>query len=270
MPRRDEMQFGNDTYGNRTYGARQTTGGRSRGGAPDGGFSGRTSGGFGSPIQVAGGRSRDVNQQDAGTGAGGGTGESPYVAPQDITNALGGNPPATPTPRFAPTGAMTAENPGQYAGTSFDPQRDIRNMNEVSWTKFPTGGANSLPEGSQNVDGVGMYTGANAQLDTSKFTPAPAPQQDPLTAQQQAEQEVQSLSSQLFQRYPELKFSQYLSGNPNRGGFSITDPSVQQHYSTAWGRPLNSALLGEASLQNAAGTAAYDPAAIAATLRRYV
>lgn len=36
---------------------------------------------------------------------------------------------------------------------------------------YPTGGANSLPMGSENVGGVGMYTGANAPLDTTRFDP---------------------------------------------------------------------------------------------------
>lgn len=38
---------------------------------------------------------------------------------------------------------------------------------------YPTGGANSLPFGSENIGGVGMYTGANAPLDTSRFNTNP-------------------------------------------------------------------------------------------------
>lgn len=163
MARREEM----DTYGNRTYGTAAPGGARSRGGFGTGPFTGgRASGGFGAPIQPpGGGRSRDTfaNQQDV-TPSGGPQSVSPYTSPQDITNALGGNPPATPTPRFAPTSAQVAENPGQFAGTSFDPNRSIQ------YTYDP-GGANSLPQGSENVNGVGMYTGANAPLDTTRFTP---------------------------------------------------------------------------------------------------
>lgn len=114
----------------------------------------RASGGFGAPIQPPGGGRSRINQQDQPTPTGGPQSVSPYTMPQDITNALGGNPPAVPTPRPAPTTAQVQENPGQWAGTSFDPTRNI-------FGNPPTGGANSLPFGSENVGGVGMYTGAN-------------------------------------------------------------------------------------------------------------
>lgn len=269
MARRDEM----DTYGNRTYGMRGNTpqGSRARGGFGSGPFAGgRTSGGFGAPIQSPGGsRARGgdtfTNQQDASSQS-----TSPYVTPGDITGALNGTPPSTPTPMPAPTSAQTAENPGQYAGTSFDPQRNIRNMNEVSWTQFPTGGANSSPEGAGfNENGDYGYTGSNGGLDTTRFTPAPAPQQDPLSDYQQAEADVQRLTRQLLPRYQELSFANYMSGNPNRGGFSIHDAPTQQHYANAWGRPLNTALLNNSALQQAAGTAGYDPFAIRTALQQY-
>lgn len=269
MARREEM----DTYGNRTYGMRGAVpgGSRSRGSLGSGPFSGaRSSGGFGAPIMPpGGGRSRGesgfVNQQDATQSA------SPYNTPGDITNSLNGTPPAVPTPRPAPTSAQTAENPGQYAGTSFDPQRNIRNMNEVSWTQFPTELASSSPEGSGfNANGEYGYVASNGSLDTSRFTPAPAPQNSPLSDYDQAEADVQRLTKQLLPKYQELTFANYMSGNPNRGGFSIHDAPTQQHYANAWGRPLNTALLNNSALQQAAGTAGYDPFAIRAALQQYV
>jgi len=123
----------------------------------------RASGGFGAPIlSPGGGRSRSAAPAPVPTG--GPQSVSPYVTPQDITNALGGNPPANPQPRPAPTSQQVAENPGQWAGTSFDPTRSIQYT-------YPTGGANSLPPGSENVGGVGMYTGSNGPLDTTRFDP---------------------------------------------------------------------------------------------------
>lgn len=113
----------------------------------------RASGGFGAPREAPGGGRGRINQQDVPSG-GGVQSTSPYNTPQDITNALGGTPPSVPTPRPAPTTAQVQENPGQWAGTSFDPTRNI-------FGSYPTGGANSLPQGSENVGGVGMYTGAN-------------------------------------------------------------------------------------------------------------
>lgn len=120
----------------------------------------RASGGFGAPIETPRGISRNsgVNRQDVSTWGG---------ATPDDPGASGGNPPNTGTPPWtplypgmpgnpalAPTSAQVAANPGQYAGTSFDPNLSAR------YTGTP-GGANSLPTGSENVGGVGMYTGAN-------------------------------------------------------------------------------------------------------------
>lgn len=121
---------------------------------------------YGAPRVPGGSRSRSgfANQQDQPTPTNGPQSTSPFTTPQDITNALNGTPPAVPTPRPAPTTAQVQENPGQWAGTSFDPTRNI-------FGPSPTGGANSLPQGSENVGGVGMYTGSNGPLDTSRFTP---------------------------------------------------------------------------------------------------
>lgn len=161
-----------DVYGNRTYGgAAQQQGNRSRGGFGSGPFTQnlRASGGFGAPIQSPGGgrsRSNDSfsNQQDVNP-TNGPQSASPYTTPSDITNALNGTPPATPSPSFAPTSQQVQENPDQWAGTSFDPNRG------VGYTYDP-GGANSMPQGSEVVNGVAQYTGANAPLDRSRFTPA--------------------------------------------------------------------------------------------------
>ncbi len=257
-----------DVYGNRTYGfLNQTPGGSRNRGAFSGPTGTRASGGFGVPLSSpAGSRTRSgfENQQDEPVPTGGGPQSvSNLTTPGDITNALNGTPPAVPTSRSAPTTAQVNENPGQWAGTSFDPNRSI------GYTYDP-GGANSMPQGSEVINGVAQYTGSNGPLDTTRFTPAPAPQQPRLTPAQQAEQDVQSLASRVRERYPELTFMNFLSGNPNRGGFSITDPSTQAHYASAWGRPLNTALLGEASLQNAAGSSNYDPFAIRTALQRYL
>lgn len=105
-----------------------------------------------------------MNQQDSPVPTGGPQSISPHTTPQDITNALNGTPAAVPTPQPAPTSAQTAENPGQWAGTSFDPTRSIQ-------YSYPTGGANSMPQGSEVVNGSAMYTGSNGPLDTSRFTP---------------------------------------------------------------------------------------------------
>lgn len=255
-----------DTYGNTTYGGPGSS--RSRGGGQSG-FIGRASGGFGAPITMGGSRSRlpqDTfeNQQDQPSGQS----ISNLYTPADITAGLGGYAPANPSPRPAPTSAMTADNPAPFAGTSFDPQRNIRGINEVTGLPFPTGGANSLPEGSQFVEGQGgTYTAANAPLDTSRFTPAPAPQPTPLTSTQQAEQGIQDLTGQVRNRYPELTFMNFLSGNPDRGGFSIDDPAVQANYAKAWGRPLNTALLAEPALQQSYGR--YNPQDVLSTLQKY-
>lgn len=159
-----------DVYGNETYGqVRPVPGGTRTRGAFAGPTGARASGGFGVPITAPmGGRSRSPqdfsNEQDVATPAGGPQSVSNLVTPQDITAGLNGTPPATPTPRFAPTGAQVQDNPGQWAGTSFDPNRSI------GYTYDP-GGANSMPQGSEVVDGVAQYTGANAPLDRTKFTP---------------------------------------------------------------------------------------------------
>lgn len=156
-----------DVYGNRTYGqVSQTPGGSRSRGAFAGPTGARASGGFGVPISPPGGsRSRSfVNEQDQPVPTNGPQSVSNLVTPQDITNGLNGTPPVTPAPRFAPTSEQTAENPGQWAGTSFDPNRSIR------YTYDP-GGANSMPQGSEVVNGEAQYTGSNGPLDTTRFTP---------------------------------------------------------------------------------------------------
>ena len=69
--------------------------------------------------------------------------------------------------KFAPTGAQVAQNPGQFAGTSFDPTRNL--MSEAQGTP---GGANSMGmRGAGMVNGVAGYTQGNGPLDRSRFTP---------------------------------------------------------------------------------------------------
>lgn len=149
-----------DTYGNTTWGmqgSRQR--GRSWGGGQD---LGRGEGGF---------RGNSGSQQPPQTVITPGT---PVVGPPDGSTPPGaslggGNQP--PAPPLAPTSAEVAANPNAWRGSSFDPQRTIWGAQGPP----STGGANSLPQGSENVGGVGMYTGANAPLDLTRFTPVQAP-----------------------------------------------------------------------------------------------
>lgn len=69
---------------------------------------------------------------------------------------------------FAPTGAQTAANPGQFAGTSFDPTRNIR-----AEAQGTPGGANSMGMQGAGMTGQGIagYTQGNGPLDRSRFTP---------------------------------------------------------------------------------------------------
>lgn len=155
-----------DVYGNRTYGGSASTQGGSRARGTWGGFGStssggqRASGGFGAPIQPGGGRSREagsfVNQQDDSPG------NDSFA---NVFNSGTTPRPGTPdVPSFAPTTAQVQQNPEQYAGTSFDPTLSIQG-------NYPTGGATSMPQGSEVVNGMAQYTGSNGPLDTTRFTP---------------------------------------------------------------------------------------------------
>ena len=226
-----------DTYGNTTWGmqgSRQR--GRSWGGGQD---LGRGEGGF-----------RGGSQQPPQTVITPGT---PTVGPPDGSTppgpSLGGGnqPPETPStpppapPPFAPTAAEVAANPGAWAGSSFDPQRTIWGAQGPP----ATGGANSLPQGSENVGGVGMYTGANAPLDLTRFTPvqAPAPSGPPAGsvatraagnyitptgaswqeqgAGRQPNEEYYAYMDRVYGANSRLAPANY--NNKNRGGYNVQD-----------------------------------------------
>ncbi len=226
-----------DTYGNTTWGmqgSRQR--GRSWGGGQD---LGRGEGGF-----------RGGSQQPPQTVITPGT---PTVGPPDGSTppgpSLGGGnqPPETPStpppapPPFAPTAAEVAANPGAWAGSSFDPQRTIWGAQGPP----ATGGANSLPQGSENVGGVGMYTGANAPLDLTRFTPvqAPAPSGPPAGsvatraagnyitptgaswqeqgAGRQPNEEYYAYMDRVYGANSRLDPANY--NNKNRGGYNVQD-----------------------------------------------
>lgn len=222
-----------DTYGTTTWGmqgSRQR--GRSWGG---GGNLGRGEGGF-----------RGGSQQPPQTVITPGT---PTVGPPDGSSFTpdgggGGNeqqPPAPPAPPpvLAPTAAQVAANPDAWRGTSF---------NSPLWgPQGPpaTGGANSLPQGSENVGGVGIYTGANAPLDLTRFTPvqAPAPSGPPagsratLAAGNYITPTGASWQEQGAGRQPNEDYYAYMDrvygansrldprnyDNKNRGGYNVQD-----------------------------------------------
>lgn len=145
-----------DTYGNTTWGMQGSRmRGRSWGGVQG---EGRGSGGRGGSQQPT-----VITPGEPSVGAPGGAMAPP---PEPAATAP---PPALSGPALAPTSAEVAANPDAWRGTSF---------NSPLWgPQGPpaTGGANSLPQGSENVGGVGMYTGANAPLDLTRFTPVQAP-----------------------------------------------------------------------------------------------
>jgi len=238
-----------DTYGNTTWGmqgSRQR--GRSWGGGQD---LGRGEGGFrgGSqqpPQTVITPGTPTVGPPDGSIPPDGG-GQSPPVVPQSvstsrtpgqITSELNGTVP------LAPTAAQVAANPAIWAGSSFDPQRTIWGAQGPP----ATGGANSLPQGSENVGGVGIYTGANAPLDLTRFTPvqAPAPSGPPAgsVATRAAGNYITptgaSWQEQGAGRQPNEDYYAYMDrvygansrldpanyNNKNRGGYNVQDTPV--------------------------------------------
>lgn len=98
-------------------------------------------------------------------GSPGGGGTSPMMS---VDPATGGRVSSVNKMSFAPTGAQTAANPGQFAGTSFDPTRNI--MAEAQGTP---GGANSMGMQGAGMTGQGIagYTQGNGPLDRNRFTP---------------------------------------------------------------------------------------------------
>ncbi len=103
-------------------------------------------------------------------------GGPPPVNPWSMAGALGGRggemppgttPPPASQPSFAPTSQQTAANPQAWAGTSFDPARNIMNENQGT-----PGGAfsTSMQGGGIGSQGTGYY-GSNGPLDRSRFTP---------------------------------------------------------------------------------------------------
>lgn len=152
----------------------------------------------------------------------------------------------------APTSAEVQQNPGLWAGTSFDP-------NLTRWGSQgppPTGGATSMPQGSEVVPGYGaMYTGSNGPLDTTRFTPAPAPSNAaPAGSMPTFNPNVQTAPSGAtygqrdpnedydtwrrrtygLDRFPELQFLSM--GNQNTGGYTLDSPQGRAWFRSQYGR----------------------------------
>lgn len=84
-----------------------------------------------------------------------------------VDPATGGGASGYNKPNFAPTTAQTGANPGAYAGTSFDPTRNIRLENQGT-----PGGATSMGMRGAGIGSQGAgYYGSNGPLDLSRFTP---------------------------------------------------------------------------------------------------
>lgn len=157
-----------DVYRNRFYGARNA--GAPQMEQPDAGTviataagirrqPGQQSGGTGSGIFTGSAPGRPSGTGAASNMTGGDSGGSNMTTPPTFGANVSGGPPAGPifdpskppgTPPPAPTSAQVAANPGDYAGTSFDP-------NAGAQFRPPTGLANSTTANTQDSNGETIF-----------------------------------------------------------------------------------------------------------------